>query len=157
MRFNPSMDIADMRRQALRRLIETRLGGVSRQLALACRKPEGQITDMLANPPRKAFGEKIARQMEATLGLPDRYLDRQDSGDDPSTAERASATYVEETTTKTRASGRVEQSARAYGLTDEEIGVLDGYRAADDSLKRTIRLLAADALLRFSPRRANHQ
>lgn len=86
MRFNPSMDIADMRRQALRRLIETRFGGVSRQLALACRKPEGQITDMLANPPRKAFGEKIARQMELTLGLPDRYLDRQDSGNDPGTA-----------------------------------------------------------------------
>lgn len=67
--------MADIRRKALRKLIDERFGGVARQLAIACKKPEGQINDMLSTPPRKAFGEKVARQMEETLGLPSGHFD----------------------------------------------------------------------------------
>jgi len=70
------MNISDVRRQAFRRLIDEAYGGVARQLALACKKPEGQINDMLSSPPRKSFGEKIAREIERNLGLPGLHLDQ---------------------------------------------------------------------------------
>ncbi len=69
------MDMADVRRKALRKLIAERFGGVARQMAIACKKPEGQINDMLSTPPRKSFGEKVARQIEQALGLPVGHLD----------------------------------------------------------------------------------
>lgn len=69
------MTSADTRRAVLRELIRTKFGGVARQLAIAAGKPEGQINDMLANPPRKAFGEKVARQLEQRLGLDPGYFD----------------------------------------------------------------------------------
>lgn len=67
--------MADIRRKALRKLIAERFGGVARQMAIACKKPEGQINDMLSTPPRKSFGEKVARQIEQALGLPVGHLD----------------------------------------------------------------------------------
>lgn len=45
---------------------------------------------------------------------------------------------------------------RHYSLNDEEQRLLDGYRIADDSLRRSMLLLALDALDRFGKRRANH-
>lgn len=70
------MNIADTRRTVLRSLIEREFGGVARRLALRLEKPEGQINDMLANPPRKSFGERIARAMEDKLELPQGYFDQ---------------------------------------------------------------------------------
>ena len=64
------------RRQALRTLIEQEFDGVSRRLALAIGKPDRQINDMLSDPPRKSFGERMARHIEQKLGLPDYFLDR---------------------------------------------------------------------------------
>ena len=70
------MSISEIRRSVLRELIRIRFDGVARQLALAAKKPEGQINDMLSMPPRKSFGEKVARQMEDALGLPTGYFDQ---------------------------------------------------------------------------------
>ncbi len=58
------MDAADIRRAVLRSLIDSRFNGVARQLALCVGRSEGQINDMLASPPRKSFGEKIARMAQ---------------------------------------------------------------------------------------------
>lgn len=70
------MSTPETRRSVLRELIRSRFDGVARQLALAAKKPEGQINDMLSSPPRKSFGEKVARQMETKLGLPSGYFDQ---------------------------------------------------------------------------------
>lgn len=72
---NADMDTAETRRAVLRSLIAKRFGGVARRLAAAVKKPDGQINDMLADQPRKAFGEKVARGMEQSLGLPAGYFD----------------------------------------------------------------------------------
>jgi len=51
--------------------------------------------DMFSDPPRKSFGEKVARQMEAKLGLVDGYFDRQiGHGNQPGTAAENAAIYV---------------------------------------------------------------
>lgn len=52
---------------------------------------------------------------------------------------------------------RVGETRATYALSDEETRLLDGYRIADDGLKRSIRMLADDALERFGRRKANHQ
>lgn len=43
-----------------------------------------------------------------------------------------------------------------YGLSNDEARLLDGYRMADDGLKRSLLMLAEDALKRFGRRMANH-
>lgn len=89
------MATAESRRAVLKELIRTRYDGVARQLAIAAGKPESQINDMLSDPPRKSFGEKVARQMEAKLGLVDGYFDRQiGHGNQPGTAAENAAIYV---------------------------------------------------------------
>ena len=70
------MDIQTIRREALRDLIKHRYDGVARQLAIAAKKPAGQINYMLSTPPRKTFGEKVARQIEHEMGLEPGYLDK---------------------------------------------------------------------------------
>lgn len=70
------MSIAEIRRAVLRELIKTQFDGVARQLAIAAKKPEGQINDMLSSPPRKSFGEKVARQIEVELKLAPGYFDQ---------------------------------------------------------------------------------
>mgnify|MGYP006914143939 FL=1 len=162
MMCNACMDISDVRRRALRRLIETKCGGVSRQLALACNKPERQINDMLSSPPRKSFGEKVARGMEAALGLPPLYFDQESNTQGSAPAPVAmpvampDAAYPAESL-QAYSPPTVAQEARLYGLEPEERELLDGYRLADASLKRTMLLLAGDALRRFGRRKANHQ
>jgi len=64
----------ETRRERLRELINQRFDGIARRFALAAKKPDGQINDMLAG--RKSFGEKVARQIETTLGLPPLYFDQ---------------------------------------------------------------------------------
>lgn len=70
-----TLDAQDVRREALRNLIANEYGGVVRQFAKAAGKPDGQINDMLSDPPRKSFGEKVARGLEAAVGLPSGFLD----------------------------------------------------------------------------------
>ena len=70
------MATASIRRDVLRALITKQYGGIARQFAIAAKKPAGQINDMLATPPRKSFGEKVARQIEKELGLIDGYFDQ---------------------------------------------------------------------------------
>lgn len=81
------MNIHDIRRANLRALIQRQYHGVARQFSLAVGKPEGQINDMLANPPRKAFGERIARQLETLAKIPRGYLD------DPANTSRADPSH----------------------------------------------------------------
>lgn len=151
------MDIADVRRQALRRLIATTFGGVARQMALACQKPERQINDMLATPPRKSFGEKVARNIEESLGLPPLYLDQEAEESAPSKEQGwgAETQYAAKTSGRSPSAPRAEES-RVYGLQSDEQTLIDGYRLADDGLRRTMLLLASDSLERFGRRRANH-
>ena len=51
----------------------------------------------------------------------------------------------------------VEEHRRHYDLEREEQCLLDAYRLADEGLKRSMLLLARDALDRFGKRRANHR
>lgn len=51
---------------------------------------------------------------------------------------------------------KVNEARPAYAMTDDERLLLDGYRLADDSLRRSMVVLATDALARFGKRRANH-
>lgn len=72
------MNIQDTRRAVLRALIKQRHGDVARQFAMAVKKPDGQINDMLSDPPRKSFGERIARSLEQNYQptpLPIGYFD----------------------------------------------------------------------------------
>lgn len=78
--LNEKMDIADVRRSVLKALIANRFGNVARQFAIAAGKAEGQINDMLSDPPRKSFGEKVARNIEKKLGLQIGYFDNIDNG-----------------------------------------------------------------------------
>ena len=66
----------EIRRAALRRLIADRYAGITNNFATEVDKPASQINDMLATPPRKSFGEKIARQFEKKIGLPRFFFER---------------------------------------------------------------------------------
>lgn len=61
-------DTAALRRARLQLAIDTWFGGNASALARAAGKPSTQIADMLAG--RKAFGEKVARQIEEALSAP---------------------------------------------------------------------------------------
>lgn len=88
------MDTADIRREVLRTIIDREFDGVARRLASHVQKPDGQINDMLATPPRKSFGEKIARYIESQCGLARGYLD--DPGNIAGAGDQAPATAVNE-------------------------------------------------------------
>lgn len=155
---NSRMDNAEVRRMALRRLIATTYGGVARQMALASGKPERQINDMLATPPRKSFGERVARQIENSLGLPPQSLDQPaEAAPDRREANGVAPASYRVAAPPDTLRHNVGEEMRIYGLASDEHEVLDGYRLADDSLKRTILLLARDASARFGRRKANHQ
>lgn len=72
------MDIQHIRRAVLRTLISTHHPS-TRQFAIHIKKPDGQINDMLADPPRKSFGERIARAIEKAYPLPPGFLDNIDN------------------------------------------------------------------------------
>lgn len=50
-------------------LIKHRFGGNYAAFARKVERSPSQINDMLADPPRKPFGEKLARSFEKQLGL----------------------------------------------------------------------------------------
>jgi hypothetical protein len=158
MMCNAQMDISEVRRVALRRLIANRYEGVSRHLALASGKPERQINDMLSSPPRKSFGEKVARNLEQSLGLPPLFLDRiEEPANDYREADDTARSRYRVAAAQEGSRFELQDTPRVYSLTPDEQELLDGYRLADDSLKRTMLVLARDATGRFGRRRANHQ
>lgn len=113
---------ADSRRAVLRELIRTRYHGVARHLALAAGKPEGQINDMLSSPPRKSFGEKVARQMEEKLNLPAGYFDQPEGRQ---TSEASGISEARTTIYEVKA-----QAPSANQLTDIERDLIAGFHAA---------------------------
>ena len=157
MRCNATMDIQEVRRRQMRKLIETTYGGVSRRLAIACKKPEGQINDMLSTPPRKPFGEKVARQIERILALPDLYFDAEEVLQSPvASGEQAGSALLYPADSLPLHPPEACEERRTYGLSPEEQHLVDGYRLADEGCRRSMLLLAQDALSRFGRRRANH-
>lgn len=50
----------------------------------------------------------------------------------------------------------VEEKRQRYLSNDDEQRLVEGFRVADDSLRRSMLLLAVDSLERFGRRRANH-
>lgn len=52
---------------------------------------------------------------------------------------------------------RVAESVVGYAFSPDEQRLVDGFRLADDSLRRSMLLLAEDALSRFGSRRENHK
>jgi len=71
------MSIHDIRRENLRKLIHQH-GGPTR-LATALGYRNGSFLSQVAGPrPIKQISEKVAREVEAKLGLPEGYLDRGD-------------------------------------------------------------------------------
>ena len=60
------------------------------------------------------------------------------------------------TPVKNAAHTKAEQSRQTYLLPDEQT-ILDGFRLADETVKRTMLLLANDALARFGKRSQNHR
>jgi hypothetical protein len=69
-------DLAYRRRTALRAYLHKECGGVEAELARRIGRSPSQVADMLAEPPRKSFGEKIARDIEKRLRLPPGQLDQ---------------------------------------------------------------------------------
>jgi hypothetical protein len=73
------VDTQDIRRERLRRLIEDEYGGNVSRFAQLIQKSQSQLSSTLLG--RKGFGERLARQIEAAVGLSAGWLDRPlDSG-----------------------------------------------------------------------------
>jgi len=133
------MATAESRRARLRELIRTKYNGVARQFALAAGKPEGQINDMLSTPPRKSFGEKVARAMEEKAGLPDGYFDTHGLAAPAfQVSELAPPDYSAKKTTPP--------------FSEEEQMLVAGYRVANPERQQIIRDLAKQALEFFEQR-----
>lgn len=60
-------------------LIKSRFHGNNSAFARAVDRSASQINDMLAEPPRKPYGEKLARAFEVKLGLPPHTLDSENT------------------------------------------------------------------------------
>jgi hypothetical protein len=73
------MDIQDLRRYILKALIDEKYGGNVSAFATAIKKAQSQIADTLDR--RKAFGEKVAREIETRAKLPRGYFDREEASD----------------------------------------------------------------------------
>lgn len=82
------MNIQTTRRKNLQTLVGT--FGLA-HVAKKAKKPDSQINDMLAG--RKSFGEKVAREIEANLGLAHLYLD-EDQNALPSLVRETPAEYT---------------------------------------------------------------
>jgi phage repressor protein C with HTH and peptisase S24 domain len=85
MKLNKGMDTVTLsrgtvalRRLNLRRLIDLKAGGNTTRLADLIGKRQSYVSDLINNE-EKSFGEKVARAIEARLGLPPLWLDRGDS------------------------------------------------------------------------------
>ena len=73
------VDMQEVRRKNLRQLVSKYEGmnGLARALGLA---KGAYISQLLTDPPVRTISEKTARKWEQQLGLADRWLDRQSSG-----------------------------------------------------------------------------
>jgi phage repressor protein C with HTH and peptisase S24 domain len=76
------MDVQLNRRERLRQFIDDRYAGNVSRFAAFVGKHQSQIADMLIG--RKSFGERIARSLEESLGIPAGYLDRASDTDERS-------------------------------------------------------------------------
>lgn len=72
---NAGMDIQDIRRKNLRRIIDERFEGVDGRFADYIKRPRPNISQLLAGAPGRPFGERLARYIENTVGLTEGYLD----------------------------------------------------------------------------------
>jgi phage repressor protein C with HTH and peptisase S24 domain len=75
-----TVDIQEIRRERLRRLISDEYGGNTSRFGQIVGKSQSQLSGTLTS--KKGFGEKLARQIEAAVGLPKGWLDRADSSRD---------------------------------------------------------------------------
>ena len=67
------MDVQEIRRANLRRIIDSKFDGVAGRLADAVRKPRPNIGQILSAD--RSFGERVARDIEKALGLKPMSLD----------------------------------------------------------------------------------
>jgi hypothetical protein len=67
------MDVQTNRRERLRQFVEEQFAGNVSRFAASVGKSQPQIADMLNG--RKSFGERVARALEESLGLPSGYFD----------------------------------------------------------------------------------
>lgn len=132
------MERDDIRREVLRQLIKTRFNGVPNQFAAAVKRSPGQISDMLSTPPRKSFGDKVARKFEEALSLEDNYFDRIENADQK-TANRYQDTNSHRVREKTAAHDWIARD-------ENERLLLKGWRAASDEMKEGIKALAIVAI-----------
>ncbi|MDO1508893.1 MULTISPECIES: bifunctional 3,4-dihydroxy-2-butanone-4-phosphate synthase/GTP cyclohydrolase II [unclassified Neisseria] len=86
------MDTVERRRHNLRQWIARLYGGQQAQFVAATAINQGELSALLKN---KSFGEKKARKIEQTAGMPAMWLDT-DHGDTPT----EDATHTSETSTK---------------------------------------------------------
>ena len=79
------------RRAQLLRWIEEHYGGVRARFVEATEINQGELSGLLS---KKSFGEKRARSLEASAGMPDKYLDRRaGAGSNVVYAEESRALY----------------------------------------------------------------
>jgi hypothetical protein len=69
--------IDEIRRKALRLIVDRRFNGVSGQLADAVKRPRPNISQVLSG--KRPFGESLARDIERILDLERGHLDREES------------------------------------------------------------------------------
>jgi hypothetical protein len=75
-RDNPSMDKPQIRRENLRRYVESRLGGNNSRLSrLLGNESTTYVNDLLRDGSTKSFGEKVAAKIEDKIGLQAGQLD----------------------------------------------------------------------------------
>jgi phage repressor protein C with HTH and peptisase S24 domain len=122
---NADMGIAEIRRRALRDLIaRDGLSVVSKR----AKKPERQLNDMVAG--RKAFGEKVAREIEANLAPhePSGWLDRSQT---PEAQEDDSTILIPEYDTG---------GSMGMGLfLPDQPGVIKGWRVSEEWVSKNAR------------------
>lgn len=75
--------IQEIRRSNLAKVLSERFGGNQAALARAAGKKAPLFNDVLSTPPRKGFGENLARSLEARLELPPGYFDKSPQREQP--------------------------------------------------------------------------
>ena len=130
------MTDANIRREVLRNLIATAYEKPQR-FADAVSKPASQINDMLADPPRKTFGDKIARQFEKKLGLPTFFFED---------AANAKLTELQISVGSALPASSPEGARYMPQLTDEEWLIINGYRSASKERRKIMLEIASTAL-----------
>jgi hypothetical protein len=77
--FNPFMDLPEIRRQRLRKLIDERYSGVDARLAAKIERQPAQVARLfMTNKHKRDIGEKLARHIERANALPAGWLDAEE-------------------------------------------------------------------------------